>query len=55
MKHNVLKALQPKKYYELLVGQERIRTNTRDLGHHREITIKECQGSTVSINLEGTV
>lgn len=55
MKHNVLKALQPKKYFELLVEQEKLRTNGRSLGSHREITIEAWQGATVSVNLKDTV
>ena len=55
MKHTVIHALQPKKYYELLIDQEKVRYNARDLSHHRLITVSECEGSSVSVNLEGTV
>ncbi|CAI2379007.1 unnamed protein product [Moneuplotes crassus] len=55
MKHTVLKALQPKNYFELLLEKEKVRLNARNLSSHRDITVNECEGSTVSVNLEGTV
>lgn len=55
MKPNVMQALMPKKYYDLLLEQEKVRSNARDLNHHREYVVNECEGNTVSVNLEGTV
>ena len=55
MKHTVIHALKPKKYYELLIEQEKVRYNSRDLNHHRLVTVSEWEGASVSVNLEGTV
>ena len=55
MKHTVLKALQPKKYFELLLEKEKTRLNARDLGNHRFLTVSHCEGPTVSVNLDGTI
>lgn len=53
MKHTVMQALQPKKYYELLLSE--IRYNARELNHHRKIAVSPCEGSSVSVNIEGSV
>ena len=55
MNSTVLKALQPKKYYENLLDDEGVRPNKRNKAQHRVLEHIESDEKALSVNLRKTV